>query len=53
MKKVLMIMIMAFTMVAGLFADVKLLPKDILNSYSLVCGDEPVQLQIGYVADTW
>ena len=53
MKKMIMVLMMVFTMMASVFADVKLLPKDILNSYSLTCGDEPAQLQIGYVADSW
>lgn len=48
-----MVLMMVSTMMAGLFADIKLLPKDILNSYGFTCGGEPVQLQIGYVADSW
>ena len=53
MKKLFMILMMAFTMMTTVFAEVRLLPKDILNSYSLTCEDEPVQLQIGYVEDSW
>ena len=53
MKKMIMVLMMAFTMMAGLFADIILMPKDILNCYSLTCGDEPVQLLIGYRVDTW
>ena len=35
------------------FAEVRLLPKDILNSYSFTCEGEPVQLQVGFVVDSW
>lgn len=50
MKKLFMILMIAFTMMTTVFAKVRLLPKDILNSYSSTCG---VQLQIGYVVDSW
>lgn len=54
MKKILMILMMAFTMVTGLFADVKLLPKDTFNDIASVFEDTPfIQPQIAYVADTW
>ena len=53
MKRMLMVLMMVFTMVTTVFAEVRLLPKDILNSYSLTCGDEHVQLQIGFVVDSW
>ena len=49
MKKLFMILMIAFTMMTTVFAEVRLLPKDILNSCS-TCG---VQLQIGYVVDSW
>ena len=55
MKKILMILMMAFTMVTGLFADVKLLPRDAFNNYIVsVFEDTPsIQPQVAYVADTW
>lgn len=53
MRKMIMVLMMVFTMIAGLFADIKLLPKDMLNSYGFTCEGEPVQLQIGYVVDSW
>ena len=49
MKKIFALM-MAFAMMAGLFADIKLIPKDGLNAFSAKTG---VQCQIGYIADTW
>lgn len=49
-----MILMIAFTMVTGLFADVYLLPKDDFNAIVSVFEDEPsIQPQIAYVADTW
>lgn len=55
MKKILMILMIAFTMVTGLFADVKLLPEDAFNDCIVsVFEDTPyIQPQIAYVADTW
>ena len=55
MKKMIMVLIMAFTMMTGLFADVKLVPKDTFNDYIVpIYKDEPsIQPQIAYVADTW
>lgn len=55
MKKILMILMIAFTMVTGLFADVTLLPKDAFNNHIVsVFEDLPfIHLQIAYVADTW
>lgn len=45
-----MILMIAFTMMTGLFADVTLLPKDKFNS---IVFKAPIQPQIAYVADTW
>lgn len=54
MKKMIMVFMMAFTMMAGLFADVKLLPKDTFNKCIVPAfEDTGVQPQIAYVADTW
>lgn len=55
MKKILMILMIAFTMMTGLFADVKLLPEDAFNDCIVsVFEDTPsIQPQIAYVADTW
>lgn len=55
MKKILMILMIAFTMMTGLFADVTLLPKDMFIKHIVSpFEDTPfVQPQIAYVADTW
>ena len=55
MKKIMMILMIAFTMMTGLFADVKLVPKDTFNNYIVPnYKDVPfIQPQIAYVADTW
>ena len=54
MKKILAVLMMAFTMVTGLFADVKLLPKDTFNNCIVSAyEDTAVQPLIAYVADTW
>ena len=55
MKKLFMILMIAFTMMTGLFADVKLVPKDTFNNYIVPnYKDVPfIQPQITYVADTW
>ena len=55
MKKMMMILMIAFTMMTGLFADVKLLPKDAFNNYIVpIYEDLPfIQPQVAYVADTW
>ena len=49
-----MVLMMVFTMMTGLFAEVKLLPKDTFNK-SIVPAFEgaAAQPQIAYVADTW
>ena len=53
MKKIFALM-MAFTMMAGLFADIKLIPKDKFNALSADFKRKTgMQCQIGYVADTW
>ena len=52
MKKMIMVLMIAFTMVTGLFADVKLLPKDVFN-YIVFENTSSIQPQIAYVADTW
>lgn len=55
MKKIMMVLIMAVTMMTGLFADVTLLPEDAFNNYIVpIYKDTPsIQLQIAYIADTW
>lgn len=54
MKKILMILMIAFTMVTGLFADVKLVPKDTFNNCIVPFFDvTAVQPLIAYAADTW
>lgn len=54
MKKMIMVFMMAFTMMTGLFADVTLLPRDVFNYIVSVFEDLPfIQPQIAYVADTW
>lgn len=55
MKKILMILMIAFTMMTGLFADVTLLPKDAFNNYIVPAFEDTsfMQPQIAYVADTW
>lgn len=55
MKKMIMVLMIAFTMMTGLFADVKLVPKDTFNNCIVpVYGDTGVvQPLIAYVADTW
>lgn len=55
MKKILMVLMVAFTMVTGLFADVTLVPKDTFNNYIVSAYEDVpfIQLQIAYVADTW
>lgn len=55
MKKMIMVLIIAFTMMTGLFADVTLLPKDAFDYIvSVLFEDTPsIQSQIAYVADTW
>lgn len=55
MKKILMVLMIAFTMMTGLFADVKLLPKDEFTNYIVSAFEDTpsIQPQIAYVADTW
>ena len=54
MKKMMMVLMMVFTMMTGLFADVKLVPKDTFNNYIVPAyEDTVVQPLISYVADTW
>ena len=53
MKKIFALM-MAFAMMTGLFADIKLIPKDKFNDLSADFKRKTgMQCQIGYVADTW
>ena len=52
MKKILMVLMIAFTMMTGLFADVTLLPEDVFYIVSAF-EDTAIQPQIAYVADTW
>ena len=51
----LMVLMIAFTMMTGLFADVKLVPKDTFNNCIVPAFEDTpfIQLQIAYVADTW
>ena len=55
MRKMIMILMIAFTMMTGLFADVILLPEDVFNNCIVsVFEDTPyIQPQIAYGADTW
>lgn len=56
MKKTIMVLMIAFTMMTGLFADVTLIPKDEFNNCIVPAynRDAPfVHPQIAYVADTW
>ena len=54
MKKMIMVLMIAFTMMTSLFADVTLLPKDAFNNYIVSAyKDTAVQPMIAYVADTW
>lgn len=54
MKKILAVLMMAFTMATGLFADVYLIPEDAFNNYIVSAyEDTAVQPQIAYFADTW
>ena len=53
MKKIFALM-MAFAMMTGLFADIKLIPKDKFNALSADFKRKTgMQCQIGYIADTW
>lgn len=55
MKKMIMVLMIAFTMMTGLFADVKLVPEDAFNDYIVSAFEDVpfIQPQIAYVADTW
>lgn len=53
MKKIVMITVMAFTMITGLFAEVKLYPRDKFNKLVSAFEDSLLEPQIAYVADTW
>ena len=55
MKKMIMVLMIAFTMMTGLFADVKLVPKDTFNNCIVPMYEDTgvVQPLIAYVADTW
>ena len=57
MKKIMMVLIMAFTMMTGLFADIRLVSKEVFNNYIVpIYKDIPynyIQPQIAYIADTW
>lgn len=53
MKKIFALM-MTFVMMTGLFADIKLIPKDKFNTLSADLKRKTgAQCQIGYIADTW
>lgn len=55
MKKIFALILMAFTMATGLFADVRLVPEDAFNNYIAPVYEDLsfIQPQIAYVADTW
>ena len=55
MRKIMMVLIMAFTMMTSLFADVTLVPEDVFNDYIVSAFEDLsfIQPQIAYVADTW
>lgn len=55
MKKMIMILMMAFTMMTSLFAVVTLVPKDTFNNYIVPMYEDTlfIQPQIAYFADTW
>lgn len=54
MRKVLVTLMMVFSLSVAAFADVTLLPKDDFNYIVSVFEDTPfIQPQIAYVADTW
>lgn len=55
MKKMIMVLMIAFTMMTGLFADVKLVPKDTFNNCIVPVYEDVsfIQPQIAYFADTW
>lgn len=49
-----MVLMIAFTMMTGLFAEVTLIPEDDFNYIFSVFEDNPyIQPQIAYFADTW
>ena len=50
-----MVLMIAFTMMTTVLAEVRLLPKDAFNNYIVqMYEDTPfVQPQVAYVADTW
>lgn len=50
----MMVLMIAFTMMPGLFADVTLIPEDAFNNCIVpIYEDTVVQPLIAYVADTW
>ena len=55
MKKILMVLMMAFTMATGLFADVYLIPEDKFNNCIVSAYEDIpfIQPQIAYIAFTW
>lgn len=55
MKKILVTLMMVFSLSVAAFAKVKLVPKDTFNNYIVsMYEDTPfIQPQIAYVADTW
>lgn len=53
MRKVLVTLMMVFSLSVAAFADVTLLPKDDFNGIASVFEDTAIQPQIAYVADTW
>lgn len=56
MRKVLVTLMMVFSLSVAAFADVTLLPKDAFNNYIVPFFEDNtpfMQPQVAYVADTW
>lgn len=56
MRKVLVTLMMVFSLSVAAFADVTLLPKDAFNNYIVPAFEDNtpfMQPQVAYVADTW
>lgn len=56
MRKVLVTLMMVFSLSVAAFADVTLLPKDAFNNYIVPVFEDNtpfMQPQVAYVADTW
>lgn len=56
MKKIIMVLMMVFSLSVAAFADVYLIPEDAFNNYIVPAYEDHlpfIQPQIAYVADTW